>query len=130
METFWDMIPPVDVYADGLATGRFALTDGLGRFDVAGFRGDVISLRVRALGHAAALRRVRFAPGKEMADVGVRLVRGSAVTVSARKLTGRDRENTEAVLLPEWYELAADEPRLRPAMSAMSTTDSEKASTA
>ncbi|MCZ6572749.1 MAG: carboxypeptidase-like regulatory domain-containing protein [Planctomycetota bacterium] len=101
------------LFADGYPLARRALTDAQGRFELSGFRGDVISVQVRALGYAQALRRVRFLLGQQQADVGIRLTPGSAATVVAVDARGRPLYDAEAVLLPTWYELAADEPRLR-----------------
>ncbi len=94
----------VEVFADGLPTRRAATTDAQGNFAVAGFRGDVVSLRVTARGFADRLQRVLFDPYAERARVDVELHPGSSVTFDAQG---------EAILLPEWYETALEEPRLR-----------------
>lgn len=94
----------VEVLADGLPTRRAATTDAQGNFAVAGFRGDVVSLRVTAPGFADRLQRVLFDPYAERARVEVALEPGSSVAFDAPG---------EAILLPEWYEVALEEPRLR-----------------
>lgn len=94
----------VEIFADGLPARRAATTDAQGNFAVAGFRGDVISLRVTAPGFADRLQRVLFDPFTERARAEVELRPGSSVTLDAPG---------EALLLPEWYEVALEEPRLR-----------------
>jgi len=94
----------IEVLADGLKTRRATVTDAQGNFTVAGFRGDVISLRVKASGFADRLERVLFDPFAERARIDIELKPGSSVTFDAPG---------EAILLPEWYEVALEEPRLR-----------------
>ncbi len=94
----------VEVLADGIPTRRATTTDLEGNFAVAGFRGDVISLRVVARGFADRLERVLFDPFAERARVEIALEPGSSVTFDAPG---------EAILLPEWYEATLEEPRLR-----------------
>ncbi len=94
----------VEVFADGLPARREATTDAQGNFVVAGFRGNVVSLRVTAPGFADRLERVLFDPFTERARTDIQLRPGSSVTLDAPG---------EALLLPEWYEIALEEPRLR-----------------
>ncbi|HEX5135979.1 MAG TPA: carboxypeptidase regulatory-like domain-containing protein [Planctomycetota bacterium] len=94
----------VEVLADGLPTRRATTTDAQGNFAVAGFRGGVVSLRVSAPGFADRLQRVLFDPFAERARTDMELAPGSAVTLDAPG---------ECILLPEWYEEALEEPRLR-----------------
>ncbi len=94
----------VEIFADGLPARRAATTDAQGNFAVAGFRGNVVSLRVTAPGFADRLQRVLFDPFTERARSDVELQPGSSVTLDAPG---------EALLLPEWYEVALEEPRLR-----------------
>lgn len=94
----------VEVFVDGLPARRATATDAQGNFAVAGFRGDVVSVRVTAPGFADRLERVLFDPFSERARVEIELEAGSSVTIDAPG---------EAILLPEWYEAALEEPRLR-----------------
>jgi len=97
----------VDVFTDGFRTGRAAFTDDAGRFGVAGFRGDVCSLEVSAAGFATRLVRVVFFPGEERSRAEVALAPGSSVSLPV------PAPGATAVLFPEWYERALEEPRLR-----------------
>jgi hypothetical protein len=93
----------VEVFADGSPVRRSAFADAQGAYAVAGFRGDVVSLRVTAPGFADRLRRVPFDPFTERARCDVDLVPGSSVAI---EVAG------EAILLPDWYEVVLEEPRL------------------
>jgi hypothetical protein len=94
----------VEAFADGFETHREATTDAQGNFVIAGFRGDVISLRVTAPGFADRLERIVFDPFTERARTEIQLDGGSSVTLEA---------SGECVLLPEWYEATLEESRLR-----------------
>jgi hypothetical protein len=98
----------VETYADGLAVGRGAATDSTGGFGVGGFLGDAVSVRVRALFHADAMRRVLFPPGAERARVDVALRPASACVVFVLDARGRPARDAEAVLVPRWYDEAAE----------------------
>ncbi|MHC4939524.1 MAG: carboxypeptidase regulatory-like domain-containing protein [Planctomycetota bacterium] len=95
----------IAVYADGYAARRSAISDAAGRFAISGFRGNVISLRVRADGHATRLVRVPFEPGSERARVDPHLVAGVSVKLPAAP-------DARATLLPRWLDRALEEPRL------------------
>ncbi|MHC4957986.1 MAG: carboxypeptidase regulatory-like domain-containing protein [Planctomycetota bacterium] len=96
----------VEVFADGHATNRKVRTGDRGMFGVSGFRGDVISLLIRAPGFADQLVRVVFHPGEERMQAGAVLKPGSSAEITAPV-------EAEAVLLPKWYEEVLEEPRLR-----------------
>jgi hypothetical protein len=100
----------IDVYADGYPTGRTATADAEGRFVVTGFRGHVISLRIKADGHATLLRRVQFEPGSERSRVVVSLRPGVSITLP---VDGAGNADVRATLLPRWLDVALEEPRLR-----------------
>jgi hypothetical protein len=95
----------VEAFADGFATGRRTHAGADGHFALGGFRGDVVSLRARAPGKAASLRRLLFFPGDERTRVEIALVAASTTTLATV-------DAAEGVLLPEWYEEALEEPRL------------------
>jgi len=99
----------IEVFADGRPTGRKACSGPDGRFGIGGFRGNVVSLRVRAIGYAETLRRIDFLPGEERARCEIALVPGSSVTVTVRGGGGR----AEALLLPEWLERTLGERRVQ-----------------
>jgi hypothetical protein len=98
----------VEAWVDGRPAGRAAEAAADGTFGLAGFRGEVVSLRVRALGYAEALRRVPFHGPDERVRVEVHLDPGSGVAL--RVLA--PGPGAEAVLLPLWYERVLEEPRL------------------
>jgi hypothetical protein len=103
----------VEALADGYPTGRWILSADDGSFGLSGFRGEAISVRVTALHHGEALRRVLYFPGEERARVEVILHPGSGVALEVLDSRGRPVPSVEAVLLPEWYERVLEEPRLR-----------------
>jgi len=103
----------VEVFVDGIPAGRTAFTDADGRFGAGGFAGDVCSLRISAPGFATRLERLLFAPGSERARCDAVLEPGSSVSVEATGPGGARVAFAEGVLLPEWYEHALEEPRLR-----------------
>ncbi|MHC4731191.1 MAG: carboxypeptidase regulatory-like domain-containing protein, partial [Planctomycetota bacterium] len=110
----------VEAFADGFATGRRTHAGADGSFALRGFRGSVVSLRVRAPGKATALRRLLFYPGAERARVNISLEAASTVTLATMShITEQEGvelskpvEAAEGVLLPGWYEEALEEPRL------------------
>ena len=99
----------VEVFTDGYAANRTATTDANGAYGVSGFRGNVVTLRVRAPGHATRRVRVTFDPGSERSRQAVHLVRGSTIRLPIAGGPGEVR----ATLLPVWFERALEEPRLR-----------------
>jgi len=102
----------IEVYADGVSVRRSTKSQKDGGFGLAGFRGDVISLRCAAPGYAETLRRVGFFPGQERARVELILRRGSSVRTSVTG-TGTGGVGGTALLLPQWYEQALELPRVR-----------------
>jgi len=98
----------VEVFTDGFAADRRATSDDNGAFHCAGFRGDVISLRVSARGHATTLKRIDFDPGSARARVAISLARGVSVTLP---LAGA--ASVRATLLPRWVDETLEQPRLR-----------------
>jgi len=99
----------IEVFTDGYAARRSVTSDANGGYAVSGFRGDVVSLRIRSDGHATRRVRIPFDPGSERARLSVHLVRGVAVTLPIEGADGPVR----ATLLPDWFERALEEPRLR-----------------
>jgi len=99
----------VDVFADGYAANRAVITGAGGNFGASGFRGNVVTLRIRADGHATRRVRVPFDPGSERARLTVVLARGVKVTLRIEGATA----DVRATLLPDWFDHALEEPRLR-----------------
>ncbi|MCZ6787045.1 MAG: carboxypeptidase regulatory-like domain-containing protein [Planctomycetota bacterium] len=114
----------VDLFADGRRL-RTTTTDDEGRFAFSGFLGEVVSVEARALYHAVALRRVLFFPNQARASVTINLSVGAFLSVGARVVPRPEKPlsvkiapfeprgrqplpRAEAVLLPAWYEEAAD----------------------
>jgi hypothetical protein len=95
----------VEAFADGFATGRRTHAGADGNFALRGFRGNVVSLRVRAPGKATALWRLVLFPGDERTREEITLLAASSVVLATVP-------DAEGVLLPEWYEEALEEPRL------------------
>ncbi len=99
----------VEAFADGRPTGRLAHSGADGSFGIGGFRGRVVSLRVRAIGWAETLRRIDFRPGEERTRCDIALVPGSSVSLTVRGGGGQ----ASALLMPHWLERVLAEPRLR-----------------